>query len=238
MSAAAGIRWSTIAAVTGVAVVAGWVSYEHALAVVRAHGESGAVAQVYPVTVDGLIYSASMVLLDAARRRVRAPGLARWLLACGIGVTLAANVAAGVHFGPVGAVVAAWPALALVGSCELLMLIIRSNAALAHLLRVPAGSGSAGENEPSAVPAEDARDEPESEPGPVSGTVPVPVPTDAEHAALIALKATLAASNPLSQNQLMERFGLTRSAARRVRDRALAESNGHAPAGTAEVIAD
>lgn len=122
------IRWSTIAVVTAVAAVAGWVSYEHALAVVRAHGEAGAVAQVYPVTVDGLIYSASMVLLDAARRKVDAPRLARWLLAAGIGATLAANVAAGLHFGPVGAVVAAWPALALVGSYELLMLIIRSGA--------------------------------------------------------------------------------------------------------------
>jgi hypothetical protein len=123
------IRWSTIAAVAAVAAVAGWVSYEHALAVVRAHGEAGAVAKVYPVTVDGLIYSASMVLLDAARRGARAPGLARWLLACGIGATLAANVAAGLRFGPVGAVVAAWPALALIGSYELLMLIIRSGAA-------------------------------------------------------------------------------------------------------------
>jgi Protein of unknown function (DUF2637) len=123
------IRWSTIAAVTAVAAVAGWVSYEHALAVVRAHGEAGAVAQVYPVTVDGLIYSASMVLLDAARRGASAPVLARWLLAAGISATLAANVAAGLHFGPVGAVVAAWPALALVGSYELLMLIIRSGAA-------------------------------------------------------------------------------------------------------------
>ena len=123
------IRYSTVLAVAAVALVAGWVSYEHALAVVRAHGETGAVARVYPVTVDGLIYSASMVLLDAARRGVQAPRLARWLLACGIGATLAANVAAGVRFGLVGAVVAAWPALALVGSYELLMMIIRSGAA-------------------------------------------------------------------------------------------------------------
>lgn len=121
------VRWSTIAAVTAIAAVAGWVSYEHALAVVRAYGEAGMVAEVYPVTVDGLIYSASMVLLDSARRGARAPSLARWLLAAGIGATLAANVTAGLHFGAVGAVVAAWPALALVGSYELLMLIIRSS---------------------------------------------------------------------------------------------------------------
>lgn len=120
------IRWSTIAAVAAVAIVAGWVSYEHALAVVRAHGEHGAVARLYPATVDGLIYSASMVLLDSARRGVPAPRLARWLLAAGIAATLAANVASGLYFGLVGAVVAAWPAAALVGSYELLMLIIRS----------------------------------------------------------------------------------------------------------------
>jgi hypothetical protein len=35
------IRWSTAAAVVGVAVVAAVVSYEHAYALVRTHGESG-----------------------------------------------------------------------------------------------------------------------------------------------------------------------------------------------------
>lgn len=122
------IRYSTVAAVAGVALVAGWVSYDHALAVVRAHGESGAVARVYPGTIDGLIYAASMVLLDAARRKAPAPALARWLLAAGIGATLAANVLAGIRSGPLGALVAAWPALALVGSYELLMVIIRASA--------------------------------------------------------------------------------------------------------------
>jgi len=148
------IRWSTIAAVTAVAAVAGWVSYEHALAVVRAHGENGAVAQVYPVTVDGLIYSASMVLLDAARRRASAPVLARWLLAAGIGATLAANVAAGLHFGPVGAVVAAWPALALVGSYELLMLIIRSGARAEQPETVAAPGAPEPVTDPNAVRAQ------------------------------------------------------------------------------------
>jgi hypothetical protein len=138
VNATALIRWSTVAAVAGIAGVAGWVSYEHALMVVRAHGESGAVAAAYPVTVDGLIYSASMVLLDSARRGVRAPALARWLLAVGIGATLVANVAAGIRFGMMGAVVAAWPALALVGSYELLMLIIRRETAPAAVT-IPTG---------------------------------------------------------------------------------------------------
>jgi len=60
-----------------------------------------------------------MVLLDAARRGAPAPALARWMLGCGIAATLAANIAAGLHFGPMGALVSSWPALALVGSYEL-----------------------------------------------------------------------------------------------------------------------
>ena len=119
------IKWSTVLAVAAVALVAGWVSYVHAYDVVTAHGEHGALAHLYPGTIDGLIYAASMVLLDAARRDVKAPKLAYWLLAAGIAVTLVANILAGVAFGVLGAVVAAWPALALVGSYELLMIMIR-----------------------------------------------------------------------------------------------------------------
>jgi Protein of unknown function (DUF2637) len=119
------IRWSTAVAVIGVAVVAAVVSFEHAYALVHAHGETGWTARLIPLTVDGLIWSSSMVMLDSARRKVPVPALARWLLGLGIAATLAANVAHGLGHGPVGAAVGAWPAVALVGSYELLMMIIR-----------------------------------------------------------------------------------------------------------------
>jgi hypothetical protein len=77
------------------------------------------------LTVGGLIYASSMVMLDSARRGVRVPGLARWLLGAGVAATLAANVTHGLGHGLDGAAVAAWPAVALVGSYELLMVIIR-----------------------------------------------------------------------------------------------------------------
>jgi len=66
-----------------------------------------------------------MVMLDSAGRKVPVPGLARRLLGLGIAATLAANVAHGLGHGAAGAVVAAWPAVTLVGSYELLMVIIR-----------------------------------------------------------------------------------------------------------------
>ena len=121
------IRWSTALAVLGVAAVAAVASYEHAYDLVRAHGEAGWTARLVPLTVDGLIYASSMVMLDSARRQAPVPPLARWLLGLGIAATLAAKVAHGLGHGLIGAAVAAWPAVALVGSYELLMMVIRSS---------------------------------------------------------------------------------------------------------------
>ena len=67
------IRLSTAAAVLAVAGIAAYVSYWHAYAVVRAHGESGITARLEPVTIDGLVYASSMVILYAARHRVPVP---------------------------------------------------------------------------------------------------------------------------------------------------------------------
>ena len=52
-------------------------------------------------------------------------------------------------------------------------------------------------------------------------TVPSPVPTSAQNAAVIALRATLAAGNPLSGRQLETGVGLTPPRL------VLAESSGH-----------
>jgi hypothetical protein len=66
--------------------------------------------------VDGLIYASSMEMLDSARRKKPVPALARWLLGLCIAATLAANVAHGLGHVLAGGAVAAWPAVALVGS--------------------------------------------------------------------------------------------------------------------------
>jgi hypothetical protein len=113
------IRVSTAVAVLAVAGVAAYVSYWHAYAVVRVHGESGITARLEPATIDGLVYASSMVILYAARHGNPVPHLARWLLGLGIAATLTANMAQGWSHGPVGAAVAAWPAISLVGSYEL-----------------------------------------------------------------------------------------------------------------------
>lgn len=77
-------------------------------------------------------------MLDSARRKTPVPALARWLFGLGIAATVAANVAHGLGHGLLGAAVGVWPAVALVGSSELLMMVIRGSQA------VPGGrSGSA-----------------------------------------------------------------------------------------------
>jgi hypothetical protein len=120
------IRITTALAVVAVAAVAAIISYQHAYELVRSHGESGPTARLVPFTVDGLIWAASMVVLDASRRNRRVPRLAGWSLGVGIVATIGANLAHGIGHGPIGALVSAWPALALVGSFELSMTLIRA----------------------------------------------------------------------------------------------------------------
>jgi Protein of unknown function (DUF2637) len=124
----AAIRASTAAVVVAVAGIAAYISYWHAYAVVREYGESGVTALLEPGTIDGLVYASSMVILHAARHRLPVPRLACWMLALGITASLAVNVAQGWSHGLVGAAAAAWPAVALVGSYELLAWMIRTTA--------------------------------------------------------------------------------------------------------------
>ncbi|WP_433445698.1 DUF2637 domain-containing protein [Nonomuraea sp. CA-141351] len=122
------IKGSTIFVVLLIAAVAAIVSYRHAYELVIDHGENGLTAVLVPLTVDGLVYASSMALLQAARLGQPAPVLARVLLGLGIVATLGANVAHGWGNGIIGAIVSAWPAVALVGSYELLMWLLRADA--------------------------------------------------------------------------------------------------------------
>ena len=132
------IRTTTGLAVVAVAAVAAVISYRHAYELVTTHGESGLTARLMPFTVDGLILAASMLILDASRRRQPAPPLARWCLGAGIAATIGANLAHGLGHGPIGAMVSAWPALALAGSFELLMTLVRSGVPASPIPALPA----------------------------------------------------------------------------------------------------
>ena len=223
------IRLSTVAAVLAVAGIAAYVSYWHAYAVVRAHGETGITARLEPATIDGLVYASSMVVLHAARHRVPVPSLARWLLALGIAATLTANMAQGWSHGLVGAVVAAWPTVSLVGSYELLVWLIRTSG-------TPEREPSAGHRRedtachapessvPAAVVDSGQHSQSDRDPGwrpEGQGTGQAATPASAQHdngapeaaadndAAVAAYQLSVKAGNPLSERKLAQMFGRT-----------------------------
>lgn len=123
------VRVMMTLAVTVVAAVAGWVSYWHCVEFVSTHGEDMLTARIMPATVDGLVVATSLVLLDCARHHRPTPLLAWLMLGVGIAATLAANVAHGLPAGPAGAVIAAWPAVALVGTGEMALRLVRGGTA-------------------------------------------------------------------------------------------------------------
>jgi hypothetical protein len=126
------IRWGASVSVLLVTSIAAVISYGHAYELVRRYGESGNTARALPLTVDGLIATCSLVLLDSARRGRRAPWHAWGLLGAGVVATVGANVAHGLNHSPVGAVVAGWPALVAVGSFELLVRLVRDAGPASH----------------------------------------------------------------------------------------------------------
>ena len=87
-------------------------------------GRHGA-ARLLPLSVDGLILAASLVLLHEARNDRAAPALARFMLWLGIGATIGANLVYGSGYGLVGALISAWPAVAFIGTVEIAMQLVR-----------------------------------------------------------------------------------------------------------------
>ena len=113
------IRFTTAAVVCAVAAFAAVVSYSHIYGLGRAHGQDGTAARLLPLSVDGLILAASLVLLHEARNGRDAPGLARFMLWLGIAATIGANIAYGAGYGLLGALISAWPAVAFIGTVEI-----------------------------------------------------------------------------------------------------------------------
>jgi hypothetical protein len=119
------IRFTTAAVVYAVAAFAAMVSYSHIYGLGRDHGQDGTAPRLLPLSVDGLILAASLVLLHEARNDRDAPGLAQFMLWLGIGATIGANLAYGSGYGLLGALISAWPAVAFIGAVEIAMQLVR-----------------------------------------------------------------------------------------------------------------
>ena len=115
------IAWSATTTVVAVTAIAAVISYGHARELVQRYGATGWTADALPLTIDGLVATCSLILVDCARHNRTAPWQAWFLLITGACATVAANVAAGLSHGLVGAAIAGWPALVACGCFDLLL---------------------------------------------------------------------------------------------------------------------
>jgi len=150
------------------------------------------------------VLAGKLAVLDASRRQTGHAWAARVTVGLGVAMTMWANIVHGLGYSWSGIIISGWPPVALMAAIEV----------LAHMVR-PSGHRTAPETD-TAVPEPPA-------------AVTQIARADAQQAARLALAASVAAGNPLSQRAVMARFGLTRAAERKVRQAVLAGSNGHGP---------
>jgi hypothetical protein len=113
-------RAAAVTTVLAVSAIAATVSYSHIVTLALDHGQPSTAAHLLPFSIDGLVVAASLAMLSG-----KAPGLSRLMLGLGVAATVGANVAFGWHYGPIGVAVSAWPAIAFLGSVELLARMTR-----------------------------------------------------------------------------------------------------------------
>lgn len=195
--------YGVMACVTVVATGVGfWLSYAGLHTFAHRAGLTGPEAWAWPSSVDLFILAGELGITISTLRDGRPDWRAWGYFAAGCGPSVTFNVLHVTLHIPAWcmyAVAATPPLAAVLALAALMQQIISLPDALRHLR----GRGS--------------------------DTVWSPVAGDAETAAMTSLRATLAAGNPWSQNQLMTQFGLTRAQAAKVRQTVLAEANGSTP---------
>jgi len=120
-----GIRRLTAAAVLLVAAIAAVVSFIHIENLAVTHGQTELAAWLLPVSVDGTVAGAPLSMLWAARSGLSTPWLARCMLTLGVLATLGANIGYGAPYGWSGELLSGWPAVAFVGSVEMVLSMVR-----------------------------------------------------------------------------------------------------------------
>ena len=113
------VRGVTVLAVVVVAVIAAVVSYSHMQQLADHAGEAWR-SWLIPLSIDGLVVAASMVLVTARRTGVGGGVLAWGALGTGVVASLAANMA-DARAQVTAVLVAGWPAVAFAVAFELLL---------------------------------------------------------------------------------------------------------------------
>ena len=115
----------TTAAVLVVAAIAAVVSYIHIEHLAVINGQTALAAMLLPLSIDGTVVASSMVMLRAARAGIGTPWLARFGLGLSVAATLAANIGYGASHGLAGALMSGWPAAAFIICAEMAIGMVR-----------------------------------------------------------------------------------------------------------------
>ncbi|GAA0908724.1 DUF2637 domain-containing protein [Virgisporangium aurantiacum] len=112
-------RIVAVVTVSGLAALAGWISYHHMLLLARRSGQTGVDAHAFPLTVDGLDLIGVLVLL-ADRRTGRRSGWLPWtVLSVGTIASISANIAVAPD-NLVARAISGWSAVALLAAAKML----------------------------------------------------------------------------------------------------------------------
>ncbi len=111
------LRSLGVAVVTGVAAIG---SYAHMRALALEHGQGAFLASILPLSVDGLLAVASIVLSEDREANRPASGWARASFVIGVAASIAANVEAAQE-DAISRLISAWPAVALLFVVEMLV---------------------------------------------------------------------------------------------------------------------
>lgn len=224
------ITWAMTTVVSAVILFAAVVSYTHVHALAAAHREDGIQSCLLPLSLDGVIAEASLVMLFAARHRpMRTPPLARVMLWAGITATLGANALVAlppqwvspVASAVIGAALSAWPAGAFIGSVELAVRLVRD----ARSVAADGGDGGGAEDRRSGTRRRRLRRPPAKAPArrPARPGRPPARPhgrPPARSGPAARADAVLAGSPGLSNAEAARRAGVSERTIERARDRA------------------
>ncbi|NUT90882.1 MAG: DUF2637 domain-containing protein [Saccharothrix sp.] len=114
-----------VVALVAVVVVAAAISYSHMYDWAKINHEPEWRARLSPVSVDGAILAASIVMFADARMRNRPDWLAYTIVAVGIGWSVFANVAHDWTHWVAAKLIAGWPPVAMAATVELLLRFAR-----------------------------------------------------------------------------------------------------------------
>jgi hypothetical protein len=219
-------------AVAVVAVVAFSGSWQHQYELSVRLGQAHWVAGMQPLSVEGLIAGATLVIWYAARYRHGFPWGAYLVLLAGVGQTVLMNLGAGYRWPWLGPEISVWPAVAFVAGYEMAVWMVRKRAESARPVRhetsgapaIPPGRG-AGTGLPPVPDDEEPRRVRSSR---AAVRPPVPAASVDEAALLAGLTEMLArGERPAFASWAREKTGNARSLpAKRVYDKALAGMNG------------